>query len=902
MSSPMTAAQLREAFLSFFEERGHKRVSSSSLVPHQDPTLLFTNAGMVQFKDVFTGREKRDYSRATSSQKCVRAGGKHNDLDNVGFTARHHTFFEMLGNFSFGDYFKEDAIAYGWEFVTRVMKLPIERLAVTVFNGEKGIPWDEEAFELWAKTGVPRERILKLGYKDNFWAMGDTGPCGPCSEIHFHQGDDVPCVEEAAGRPCQGVACDCDRWLEIWNLVFMQFERKEKDAPLIPLPRPSIDTGAGLERMAAVAQGKRSNYDTDLFQDLLSTVEAVSGKTYDPGPEGASMRVIADHSRAAAFLISDGVQPSNEGRGYVLRRIMRRAIRHGSKLGLNEIFFPKTVDRVIELMGGAYPELRENRSFVLEVCRHEEESFRRTLDRGLKMIDDEIARLQKAGVKVLPGEAVFFLHDTHGFPWDLTQIIARERGFDIDQPGYEKRMEEQRAKAEFQGSGDKAVGELYHRILERLGETKFLGYDGEGQEGEGSVRAILKGSGAALAEGMEASAGDEVELVCDQTPFYGESGGQVGDTGTLTAHGGKTVVEVLDAQRPVTGLVVHRAKVKEGTLKVGDAVHLSVNGERRKAIRANHSATHLLHKALKLVLGDHVKQAGSVVAADYLRFDYSAFAAPTPEQLEQIEDLVNGWIRENAGAETKEMPLEEARKSGAVALFGEKYADTVRVVSVHPESVELCGGTHVKRTGDIGLFKITQESSIASGVRRMVALTGTGALQYLRDLERELRRAAVLLKTSPKELVSRVEATQKRVKDLERKVEEVQLKATRASTGDGGEQVREVKGVKVLTTRVDPADAKVFRGLADQLRDKLKSGVVVIGGEKDGKALILVAATKDVVERGVKAGDLVREMAQLVGGSGGGKPDMAQAGGADPSGIGNALEKVLQLVDAAVQA
>ena len=904
MSSPMTAAQLREAFLQYFEERGHKRVASSSLVPHNDPTLLFTNAGMVQFKDVFTGREKRDYTRATTSQKCVRAGGKHNDLDNVGFTARHHTFFEMLGNFSFGDYFKEDAIAFGWEFVTKVMKLPVERLAVTVFNGERGIPWDEEAFELWAKQGVSRDRILKLGYKDNFWAMGDTGPCGPCSEIHFHQGDDIPCVEEAAGRPCQGVACDCDRWLEIWNLVFMQFERKEKDAPLIPLPKPSIDTGAGLERMAAVAQGKRSNYDTDLFRDLISAVEAVSGKTYDPGPAGASMRVIADHSRAAAFLISDGVQPSNEGRGYVLRRIMRRAIRHGSKLGLNEIFFPKTVERVIQAMGDAYPELRENRSFVLEVCRHEEESFRRTLDRGLRMIDDEIARLQKAGEKVLPGEAVFFLHDTHGFPWDLTQIIARERGFDIDQPGYEKRMEEQRAKGDFQGSGDKAVGDLYHKLLERLGETKFLGYDGDGHEGEGSVRAILKtpGAGGALMETTEANAGDEVEIVCDQTPFYGESGGQVGDTGTLKANGGKTVLEVLDAQRPVAGLVVHKARVTEGSLKVGDAVLLSVNGDRRSAIRANHSATHLLHKALKLVLGDHVKQAGSVVAPDYLRFDYAHFAAPTPEQLEQVEDLVNRWIRENAGAQTKLMGLEEAKKSGAVALFGEKYADNVRVVSVHPESTELCGGTHVKRTGDIGLFKITQESSIASGVRRIVGLTGTGALQYLRELERELRRAAVLLKTSPKDLVSRVEATQKRMKDLERKVEEVQLKATRASSGDGAEQVREVKGEKILTTRVDPADPKVFRGLADQLRDKLKSGVVVIGGEKDGKALILVAATKDVVDRGVKAGDLVREMAQFVGGSGGGKPDMAQAGGADPSGIGTALEKVLGLVDAAVRA
>jgi alanyl-tRNA synthetase len=898
MSAPLTAAQLREAFLKYFEDRGHRRVTSSSLVPHQDPTLLFTNAGMVQFKDVFTGREKRDHARATTSQKCVRAGGKHNDLDNVGFTARHHTFFEMLGNFSFGDYFKEDAIAFGWDFVTRTLGVPRDRLAVTVFNGEKGLPWDEEAFLLWAKQGVPEERILKLGYKDNFWAMGDTGPCGPCSEIHFHQGDDLPCGEEQQGRACQNVACDCDRWLEIWNLVFMQFERKEKDAPLIPLPRPSIDTGAGLERMAAVVQGKRSNYDTDLFGDLLATVEELARKPYHPGPDGASMRVIADHSRAAAFLISDGVQPSNEGRGYVLRRIMRRAIRHGSKLGLNEIFFPKAVDRVVSLMGEAYPELRENRSFLLEVCRHEEESFRRTLDRGLKMIDEEIARLKKQGQKVLPGEAVFFLHDTHGFPWDLTGIIARERGFEIDQAGYEKKMEEQRAKGDFHGSGDRAVGEVYHQLFERLGETKFLGYDTQGHEGEGSVKALLRGG----TELTSAAAGEELEIVCDQTPFYGESGGQLGDSGRLTAHGGKTVVDVLDAQRPVPGLVVHRAHVREGTLKVGDTVHLAVDAERRNAIRANHSATHLLHKALKRVLGDHVKQAGSVVAPDHLRFDYAHFAAPSPEQLEQVEDLVNRWVRENAEAKTRLMALEEARRSGAVALFGEKYGDRVRVVSVHPESVELCGGTHVERTGDIGLFKISAESSIASGVRRIVALTAQGALGYLRDMEKELRRASELLKTNPRELVKRVEATQKRLKDLERKAEEAQIRANRARSGDALDGVREVAGVKVLTTRVDPADPKVFRGLADQLRDKLKSGVVVIGGEKDGKALILVAATRDLVERGIKAGDLVREMAGCVGGSGGGKPDIAQAGGCDPSGIDAALEKVHQLVESAVRA
>jgi alanyl-tRNA synthetase len=894
MSVPLTATQVREAFLRFFEERGHRRVRSSSLVPVNDPTLLFTNAGMVQFKDVFTGREKRDYSRATSSQKSVRAGGKHNDLDNVGFTARHHTFFEMLGNFSFGDYFKADAIAFAWEFATRTLGIDPRRLAATVFNGERGLPWDEEAFELWVRQGLPRDRIHKLGYGDNFWAMGDTGPCGPCSEIHFHQGDDLPCAEVAAGRRCKGVACDCDRWLEIWNLVFMQFEREDKDGPLLPLPKPSIDTGAGLERMAAVVQGKRSNYDTDLFRPLLAKVEELSGKEYGRSAEdSASMRVIADHSRATAFLVADGVQPSNEGRGYVLRRIMRRAIRHGSRLGLTGPFLGQTVDRVIEMMRDAYPELHENRTFVLEVALHEEESFRRTLDRGLRLIDEEIEKLKASGEKVLPGEVVFFLHDTHGFPWDLTQVIARERGFEIDQAGYEERMRQQREKGEFVGSGDKAVGQIYHRLFARLGETVFLGYEGEGHEGEGTLMAIVRAGGI---EATEAKPGETVELAFDRTPFYGESGGQVGDTGQISGNGGKSVAQVIDAGRPVPGLIVHRAVVERGRLAVGDVYHLSVDSQRRRAIRANHSATHLLHRALKIVIGDHVKQAGSVVAPDYLRFDYSHFAPPSPEQLERIEDLVNDWIRENAEAETRVMALEEARKSGAVALFGEKYADRVRVVSVHPQSTELCGGTHVRRTGDIGLFKIVSDASIASGIRRIVALTGAGALAYVREIEGQVRRASEVLKTSPKELVKRVEATQKRIKELERKAEEAAVRASSGSSSDILEQAREVNGIKVLTTQVDPADAKVFRGLADRLRDRIRSGVVAIGGGKDGKALLLVAATPDLVARGVSAVELVREMAKEIGGSGGGKADLAQAGGNDPSRIPAALEKIYHLV------
>jgi alanyl-tRNA synthetase len=890
----MTADQVRESFLRFFEERGHRRVPSSPLVPYNDPTLLFTNAGMVQFKDVFTGREKRDYPRATSSQKSVRAGGKHNDLDNVGFTARHHTFFEMLGNFSFGDYFKAEAIGFAWEFVTRVLGLDPARLAVTVFNGERGLAWDEEADSLWLRQGVPRNRIHKLGYEDNFWAMGDTGPCGPCSEIHFHQGDDLLCPEEAANRPCQGVACDCDRWLEIWNLVFMQFERKDKDGPLLPLPKPSIDTGAGLERIAAVVQGKRSNYDTDLFQPIIAEAERLSGKRYGrTESDNASMRVIADHSRATAFLVADGVQPSNEGRGYVLRRIMRRAIRHGARLGLNGPFLAETVSRVIERMSGAYPELRENRSFILEVSRHEEESFRRTLDRGLYLIDEEIERLKQTGGKVLPGDVVFFLHDTHGFPWDLTQVIARERGYDIDQAGYEKRMQQQREKAQFGGSGERAVSDVYHRLAQSLGETEFLGYQGEGHEGEGTLRAIVRENGV---EANQVSAGQSAELIFDRTPFYGESGGQVGDTGQITAAGGKSVAQVLDTIRPVPGLIVHRAKVEKGKLTVGDLCLLSVDSQRRTEIRANHSATHLLHRALKVVLGEHVKQAGSVVAPDYLRFDYSHFAPPSPEELEQVEDLVNQWILENQEAQTRIMELEEARRSGAVALFGEKYSDQVRVVTVHPQSTELCGGTHVRRTGDIGSFKIVSEASIASGVRRIVALTGRGALNYVREMESQLRRAADLLKTSPKELVGRVEATQRKLKELERKVEEAAVRASSADDAAVMEQAREVNGIRVLTTHVEPADAKVFRSLADRLRDRIRSGVVAIGGGKDGKALLLVAATPDVVDRGVSAVQLVRELAKEIGGSGGGKPDLAQAGGGDPAKIPGALERIYELV------
>ncbi len=899
-----TAAEIREAFLRFFEEKGHRRVPSSSLVPHADPTLLFTNAGMVQFKDVFTGREKRDYTRATTAQKCVRAGGKHNDLENVGFTARHHTFFEMLGNFSFGDYFKKDAIAWSWEFVTspKWLGLAKDRLATTVFDGEGGLPWDEEAFELWKAQGVPADRIHKLGAKDNFWAMGDTGPCGPCSEIHFFQGNDIPCAEEKAGRRCLGVACDCDRWLEIWNLVFMQFERGA-DGNLTPLPKPSIDTGAGLERMASVAQGKRSNYDTDLFQNIIRAIEKISGKKYGasgrsetappargPTPEAeaydtdVSMRVIADHARATTFLVGDGVLPSNEGRGYVLRRIMRRAIRHGKRLGLEKLFLADVCSAVIEEMGAAYPETRENRAFIVKVAAQEEESFRRTLDRGLQILEEEMARLAKAKEKVVPGKVAFQLYDTFGFPMDLTRVIAAERGVGVDEAGFDRYMAEQRARSEWKGSGEQAVGDLQKQIAAEIGEVHFLGYETPVARAE--VKAILANG----ARAAKAAKGDRVEIVTAATPFYGESGGQVGDVGAIRGPNG--TVAVRDAQRPVPGLVTHVGVVEAGEIAVGDVVELAVDDARRDLIRANHSATHLLHFALREKLGEHVKQAGSVVAPDYLRFDFSHFQPLTDEELAAIERRVNDLVRENAETDTAVLELEKARQAGAMMIFGEKYGDVVRVVRIGP-SKELCGGTHVRRSGDIAFFKIASEESIAAGVRRIVAVTGPKAVELSQREAEELRRAAALLRAGAFEVAQKVEAAQRRVKELERALEEASSKVATAQSGDLAARAREVAGAKVLAARVQ-GDGKALRDLADKLRDKLGKGVVALGAEADGKAILLVAVTKDLTAR-VKAGDLVKEGAKLVGGSGGGKAEMAQAGGPDAAGLEKALARIEEL-------
>ncbi|HCF60397.1 MAG TPA: alanine--tRNA ligase [Myxococcales bacterium] len=888
-----TAAEIRELFLTFFESKAHRRVSSSPLVPQNDPTLMFTNAGMVQFKDVFTGREKRDYTRACSSQKCVRAGGKHNDLENVGFTARHHTFFEMLGNFSFGDYFKKDAIAFAWELVTGPDWLGIDpdRLVVTVFEGEDNIPGDDEAAQLWLEQGVRPERLFRLGRKDNFWQMGDTGPCGPCSEIHIYRGEETDrAFIDDHGRKffIENSIPDQDAWMELWNLVFMQFDMA-KDGSLSPLPQPSIDTGAGLERLAAVLQGVQSNYDTDLMRDIIAKVEQLSGKKYGSSmqPDDVAMRVIADHSRATAFLIADGVLPTNEGRGYVLRRIMRRAIRYGSRLGLNDPFLFQTVARVIELMQAAYPELEASRATITEFARNEELGFRRTLDKGMRMLSETMIELGNKGEKAIPFETIFFMHDTHGFPPDLTRIVANENDFSVDEEGYRKWLEERRAGGgEFGGSGEKAVADVYHQLHGELGDSEFLGYDS--LEGEAKVLALVQG-GKKI---EKAGKGAEVEVVYDRTPFYGESGGQTGDAGRIESQG--AVVEVTDTLKPVGGLVVHRGKVLEGTLESGKPAKLAVDAERRQAIRGNHSATHLLHHVLREVLGDHVKQAGSKVGPEGFRFDYTHFSALTAEQIAEIEERVNALVRANLTRDLKVVSIEEARAAGATMLFGEKYGAQVRMVRFGP-SLELCGGTHVDRTGDIGAFVIASDESLAAGVRRIFAVTGREAIRRIQEQRRALRSVADRLRTSAEAVEPALEKLQGNLKALEKELDRIKKQGSTAGAGDLAEKARDVNGIKVVTARIDPADVDAFRGLADKLRDKLKTALVAFGGEKDGKAVLLVAATPDVVAKGLKAGDVVREIAKEVGGRGGGKPDMAQAGGPDPSKIEQALEKVYEL-------
>ena len=856
----MKSAEIRSQFLEYFQENGHTIVSSSPLIPGNDPTLLFTNAGMVQFKDVFTGEETRPYRRATTSQRCVRAGGKHNDLENVGYTARHHTFFEMLGNFSFGDYFKEDAIWFAWDFLTKRLGLPEERLWVTVHHS------DQEAEDIWIQTiGVDPNRLSRLGDKDNFWSMGDTGPCGPCSEIFYDHGPDVP------GGPPGSKDDDLDRYIEIWNLVFMQFEQSA-DGTRTPLPKPSVDTGMGLERIAAVMQHVHSNYEIDLFQALLKAAAEV---THTQDLEAKSLRVIADHIRSCSFLICDGVLPSNEGRGYVLRRIIRRAIRHGHKLGCDQPFFHKIVHTLVAEMGEAYAELRDNEDRIVAALKQEEAQFAKTLDAGMKVLEDAVSSLTS---KTLPGELIFRLYDTHGFPVDLTNDIARERDLELDIEGFEKAMDEQREKSR-QGSSFAVEGQVRFDLD---GSTEFLGYTH--LDASAVVVALAKDG-----EQVDALAtGDSGIVVLNQTPFYAESGGQQGDRGSLTSANGS--YQVMGTKK-FGAHFGHEGKLGMGELKVGDTVNARVEGPRRQATALNHSATHLLHAALRTVLGDHVTQKGSLVTHERTRFDFSHPQPVTAEELIAIESMVNREIRQNEVVETRVMPIEEAKAAGAMALFGEKYDDEVRVLSMGDFSVELCGGTHVARTGDIGLFKILSEGGVASGVRRIEAVTGEGALEQVVALEATLDQAAALLKTGADSIVSKIEQMTERLKVTEREVDALKMKLATQAGGDLLDDVVDVCGVQCLVASLDGQDPKTLRGTLDRVKNRLSQGVVVLATVRDEKVNLIAGVTDNLTDR-VKAGDLIGFVAAQVGGRGGGRADMAQAGGTEPASLPDAMKSV----------
>lgn len=861
----MKSAELRQAFLDYFEQQGHTVVPTGSLVPGNDATLLFTNAGMVPFKDVFLGRDPRPYVRAASAQRCVRAGGKHNDLDNVGYTARHHTFFEMLGNFSFGDYFKRDAIRFAWTFLTERLGLPAEKLWVTVFTE------DEEAYAIWAdEIGVPHDRIARIGAKDNFWQMGDTGPCGPCSEIFFDHGPEV------WGGPPGTPEEDGDRFIEIWNLVFMQYDRSA-DGTLHPLPKPSIDTGMGLERVAAVMQGVHSNYEIDLFQNLLQAAAKATGHQDTTTP---SLRVIADHIRSCAFLIADGVLPSNEGRGYVLRRIIRRAIRHGHKLGAAEPFFHKLVSALDAEMGDAYPELREASEQIARVLLKEEEQFARTLDHGMGLLNAALEELQG---DVLPGETVFKLYDTYGFPFDLTADVCREREVTLDEEGFQRELEAQRERARAASQ----FGADYTASIDLEGETQFTGYDQ--LVDQATVMALVDSEGNALAA---LEAGQKGTVVLDRTPFYGESGGQVGDTGYLHVDGGRFQVTDTQKQR---GHHLHQGVMVEGSLSVGASVRGEVDASLRTATLRNHSATHLLHEALRMVLGDHVQQKGSLVNAERLRFDFSHFEPMTAEQIAEVERIVNAQILANAPTKIEHMSLAEAKAKGAAALFEAKYADSVRVLTIGADdfSIELCGGTHVSRSGDIGCCHVVSEVGIASGVRRIEAITGENALAYFREQEARVQRLSERLKTKPEQVEARVESLVERNRSLEKELEQLKAKLASAAGSDMLSQVQEVAGVKLLVTQLEGVSGKDLRGVLDQLKNKLGSGVIMLGvADADaGKVSLIAGVTADLTGR-VKAGELVNHVASQVGGKGGGRADMAQAGGSQPDALPGALNGV----------
>jgi alanyl-tRNA synthetase len=860
----MTSAELRSSFLEYFQSKNHQVVESSSLVPHDDPTLLFTNAGMNQFKDTFLGLEPRNYVRATSSQRCVRAGGKHNDLENVGYTARHHTFFEMLGNFSFGDYFKEDAIRFAWEFLTEVVKLPKEKLLVTVYAS------DDEAFDIWAKqVQVPVERIVRIGdnkgsefASDNFWQMGDTGPCGPCTEIFYDHGEHI------WGGPPGSPEEDGDRFIEIWNLVFMQFNR-QSDGTMLPLPKPSVDTGMGLERIAAILQGVHSNYEIDIFQNLIAAAAKIIGCN---DLQDKSLRVIADHIRSCSFLIADGVMPSNEGRGYVLRRIIRRAVRHGHQLGAKETFFYKLLAELIEQMGQAYPELITQRSIIEKILRLEEEQFGKTLERGLQILDDELAELKGSEI---PGELVFKLYDTYGFPADLTADIARERELTIDEVGFDSAMAEQRQRAK-QASH---FGVDYNAAVSIDAQTKFVGY--ETLNDTASVAAIYKDGEAVVS----AAAGDVLQVVLDQTPFYAESGGQAGDSGELILSGGRFVVKDTVKQGKA---FIHQGKLEAGELKVGAQVEAKVAVSQRRNTALNHSVTHLLHAALRNILGEHVTQKGSLVDSERLRFDFSHLEALSVETLRDVEVLVNQQIRNNHEVTTQVMNLETAKQAGAMALFGEKYDDDVRVVRMGDFSTELCGGTHVRRTGDIGLFKMTSESGIAAGVRRIEAVTGQAAVDYIHRLSGEAEAAASLLKGDSFTLSSRVQQSLERQRSMEKELEALKAKLASYAGASILNQVEEIGGVKVLIAKLEGGEAQSLRTTLDDLKSKIQSGIIVLAVASDDKVSLIAGVTKDMTAK-VKAGELVNVAASYVDGRGGGRPDMAQAGGTNPHGLEKAL-------------
>jgi alanyl-tRNA synthetase len=848
-------------------------------VPKNDPTLLFTNAGMVQFKAVFLGEDVRDYKRAVTSQKCVRAGGKHNDLENVGHTARHHTFFEMLGNFSFGDYFKKEAIAFAWEFLTTVVKLPKEKLWVTVYKD------DDEAFQLWQDVaGVPAGRIVRLGEKDNFWSMGDTGPCGPCSEIIIDQGPEMSC-----GKSTCAVGCDCDRYLEIWNLVFMQYNRDETGT-LAPLPKPSIDTGMGLERLSAVVQGVRSNFESDLFQPIIRQIAAMAGVPYHKDEQtDISYQVCADHLRAMTFLISDGVLPSNEGRGYVLRRIVRRASRYGRLIGINKPFLFKLTGSVVDAMREAYPELVDGREHVAKVVLTEEERFGQTLDSGLALLNEAVAKLKAEHKSVIPGDVLFKLYDTFGFPLDLVSDMARDMHLEIDEAGYRTAMQEQRdkARAAWSGSGEEKIKPVYKEVASGVKKTVFTGY--ETLEGTGEVLAIIRGDKRV----KEVHEGEEAEIVLDRTAFYAESGGQVGDRGELLGEAAKFVVT--DTVLPVEGIFVHKGKVRKGGFKEGDAVLGKVEVDDRLDTMRHHTATHILHATLRSVLGEHVKQAGSLVAPDRCRFDFTHYTALTEREKERIEELVNERIIENHPVETTVMDIDQAVASGAMALFDEKYGDRVRVVTVKDVSKELCGGTHTKASGDIGLFKIVSETGIAAGVRRLDILAGRRAYQATRKDEQSLLEISRLLKASDPDIVGRVERLVNQLREAEKELDRLKHRMQTSQAGDMIAEARDVGGVKVLVKRADGMDPKDLRDFGDKLRDKLGSGILALGSTKDDKVSLIVMVTKDLIPR-FHAGNIIKEMAPILGGTGGGKPDLAQSGGKDPAKLDAALEALYEIV------